>query len=41
MAKNILEKKLRSFLIIISIMMATSMSFASMGISKFYASMVL
>ncbi|EPY6465761.1 FtsX-like permease family protein [Clostridium sporogenes] len=41
MFKNISEKKLRSLLIIISIMVATAMSFASMGISKSYASMVL
>ncbi|MCW6109548.1 ABC transporter permease [Clostridium sporogenes] len=41
MFKNMSEKKLRSLLIIVSIMVATAMSFASIGISKSYASMVL
>ncbi|NEZ46433.1 FtsX-like permease family protein [Clostridium niameyense] len=41
MFKNIKEKKLRSLLIIISVMVSTAMCFASMGISKSYENMVL
>lgn len=41
MFKNIWEKRLRSLLIIVSVMVATAMCFASLGISKSYSGMVM